>query len=108
MYYQRLIRCVVIVYPRLLYSFTKTVGNYLSNLLQIPHFHRRIQYIAYDLLFANRECLFAYISAMLSGRLAGIAVRPFPLQSTMLLLQVHMAGQEPPPMLHGCRLEDSW
>lgn len=45
---------------------------------------------------------------MLSGRLAGMAVRPFPLQSTMLLLQVHMAGQEPPPTLHGCRLEDSW
>ena len=50
----------------------------------------------------------AYISAMLSGRLAGMAVRPFPLQSTMLLLQVHMAGQEPPPMLHGCRPGDSW
>ena len=45
---------------------------------------------------------------MLSGRLAGMAVRPFPLQSTMLLLQVHMAGQEPPPMLHGWRLLDSW
>lgn len=45
---------------------------------------------------------------MLSGRFAGMAVRPFPLQSTMLLLQVHMAGQEPPPMLQGCRLEDSW
>lgn len=50
----------------------------------------------------------AYISAMLSGRLAGMSMRPFPLQSTMLLLQVHMAGQEPPPVLHGCRLEDSW
>lgn len=49
-----------------------------------------------------------YISAMLSGRLAGMAVRPFPLQSTMLLLQVHMAGQEPPPVLQGSRLEDSW
>ena len=45
---------------------------------------------------------------MASGRLAGMAVRPFPRQSTMLLLQVHMAGQEPPPVLHGCRLEDSW
>lgn len=50
----------------------------------------------------------SYISAMLSGRLAGMAVRPFPLQSTMLLLQVHMAGQEPPPVLHGCKLEVSW
>lgn len=45
---------------------------------------------------------------MLSGRFAGMAVRPFPLQSTMLLLQVHMAGQEPPPVLQGCGLEDSW
>lgn len=50
----------------------------------------------------------AYISAMLSGRLAGMAVSPFPLQSTMLLLHVHMAGQEPPPTLHVCRPEDSW
>lgn len=45
---------------------------------------------------------------MLSGRLAGMAVRPLPLQSTMLLLQVHMAGQEPPPTMHGCGLEESW
>lgn len=34
----------------------------------------------------------AYISAMVSGRLAGMAVRPFPLQSTMLLLQVQDSG----------------
>lgn len=54
----------------------------------------------------NGRC--AYISAMLSGRLAGISVRPLPRQSTMLLLQVHIAGQEPPPVLHGCRLENSW
>lgn len=26
----------------------------------------------------------------------------------MLLLQVHMAGQEPPPTLQGWRPEDSW
>lgn len=45
---------------------------------------------------------------MLSGRLAGMAVSPFPLQSTMLLLHVHMAGQEPPPTLHACRPGDSW
>lgn len=32
---------------------------------------------------------------MVSGRLAGMAVRPLPRQSTMPLLQVHMAGQEP-------------
>lgn len=45
---------------------------------------------------------------MLSGRLAGMAVSPFPLQSTMLLLHVHMAGQEPPPTLHACMPDDSW
>lgn len=61
-----------------------------------------------DLLFANANDPHAYISAMLSGRFAGIAVSPFPLQSTILLLQVHMAGQEPPPTLHGCMPEDSW
>ena len=32
---------------------------------------------------------------MVSGRLAGMAVRPLPRQSTMPLLQLHMAGQEP-------------
>lgn len=32
---------------------------------------------------------------MVSGRLAGMAVSPLPRQSTMPLLQVHMAGQEP-------------
>lgn len=32
---------------------------------------------------------------MVSGRLAGMAVRPLPRQSTMPLLQEHMAGQEP-------------
>lgn len=45
---------------------------------------------------------------MLSGRLAGMAVSPFPLQSTMLLLHVHMAGQEPPPTLHACMPDESW
>lgn len=33
-----------------------------------------------------------YISVMVSGRLVGISVSPFPLQSTMLLLQVHDSG----------------
>lgn len=33
-----------------------------------------------------------YISVMVSGRLVGISVRPFPLQSTMLLLQVQDSG----------------
>lgn len=36
-----------------------------------------------------------HISVMVSGRLAGMAVRPLPRQSTMPLLQLHMAGQEP-------------
>lgn len=45
---------------------------------------------------------------MLSGRLAGMAVRPFPLQSTMLLEQVHMAGQEPAAKLQVWRLESDW
>lgn len=36
-----------------------------------------------------------HISVMVSGRLAGMAVSPLPRQSTMPLLQVHMAGQEP-------------
>lgn len=34
----------------------------------------------------------SYISVMVSGRLVGISMRPFPLQSTMLLLQVHDSG----------------
>lgn len=34
----------------------------------------------------------AYISVMVSGRLVGISVSPFPLQSTMLLLQVQDSG----------------
>lgn len=36
-----------------------------------------------------------HISVMVSGKLAGMAVSPLPRQSTMPLLQVHMAGQEP-------------
>lgn len=36
-----------------------------------------------------------HISVMVSGRLAGMAVSPLPRQSTMPLLQEHMAGQEP-------------
>lgn len=35
-----------------------------------------------------------YISTMPSGKLAGISVKPFPRQSTMLLLQVQADGQE--------------
>lgn len=35
-----------------------------------------------------------YISTMLSGRLAGISVSPFPRQSTMLLLHVQAEGQD--------------
>lgn len=35
-----------------------------------------------------------YISTMPSGKLAGISVKPFPRQSTMLLLQVQAEGQE--------------
>lgn len=38
---------------------------------------------------------------MASGRWAGMAVRPLPRQSTMLLLQEHMGGQEPDARLHG-------
>ncbi len=34
----------------------------------------------------------SYISVMVSGRLVGISVSPFPLQSTMLLLQVQDSG----------------
>lgn len=33
-----------------------------------------------------------YISVMVSGRFVGISVSPFPLQSTMLLLQVQDSG----------------
>lgn len=40
-------------------------------------------------------CGHTHISVMVSGRLAGMAVSPLPRQSTMPLLQVHMAGQEP-------------
>ena len=40
-------------------------------------------------------CGRTHISVMVSGRLAGMAVSPLPRQSTMPLLQVHMAGQEP-------------
>ncbi len=36
-----------------------------------------------------------HISVMPSGMLAGIAVRPFPLQSTILFVQAHIGGQEP-------------
>lgn len=39
----------------------------------------------------NSVCT-SYISVMVSGRLVGISVRPFPLQSTMLLLQVQDSG----------------
>lgn len=38
---------------------------------------------------------------MASGRWAGIAVRPRPLQSTMLLLQEHIGGQDPDARLQG-------
>lgn len=38
---------------------------------------------------------------MASGRWAGMAVRPLPRQSTMLLLQEHIGGQEPDARLHG-------
>lgn len=41
-----------------------------------------------------------YISQMSSGRLAGISVRPLPLQSTTLLLQVQAEGQETELALH--------
>ena len=34
-----------------------------------------------------------YISVIVSGRFVGISVRPFPRQSTILLLQVQAAGQ---------------
>ena len=34
----------------------------------------------------------SHISVMVSGRLVGISVRPLPLQSTMLLLQVQDSG----------------
>lgn len=43
-----------------------------------------------------------YISAMLSGKLAGMAVSPLPRQSTILLLQVQTAGHEPAAKLHNC------
>lgn len=37
------------------------------------------------------ECV-SHISVMVSGRFVGISVSPFPLQSTMLLLQVQDSG----------------
>lgn len=37
------------------------------------------------------ECV-SYISVMVSGRFVGISASPFPLQSTMLLLQVQDSG----------------
>ena len=46
-----------------------------------------------SLAVTARGC--THISVMVSGRLAGMAVSPLPRQSTMPLLQVHMAGQEP-------------
>lgn len=36
--------------------------------------------------------LFTYISVIVSGRLVGISVSPFPRQSTTLLLQVQSSG----------------
>jgi len=36
--------------------------------------------------------LLTHISVMVSGRLVGISVSPFPRQSTILLLQVHSSG----------------
>lgn len=46
---------------------------------------------------------------MVSGRLAGMAVRPLPRQSTMPLLQVHMAGQEPEDRVQvGTRPASPW
>lgn len=41
----------------------------------------------------KRQFQSTYISVMVSGRFVGISVRPFPRQSTMLLLQVQAAGQ---------------
>lgn len=50
-----------------------------------------------------------HISVMVSGRLAGMAVRPLPRQSTMPLLQVHMAGQEPEERVQeGTRPASPW
>lgn len=54
-----------------------------------------------------RPC--THISVMASGRLAGMAVRPLPRQSTMPLLQVHMAGQEPEERVQeGTRPASPW
>lgn len=55
---------------------------------------------SYNGILSSLSSGHTHISAMLSGRLAGMAVSPLPLQSTMLLLQVHMAGQEPAARLH--------
>ena len=50
-----------------------------------------------------------HISVMASGRLAGMAVRPLPRQSTMPLLQAHMAGQEPEERVQeGARPASPW
>ena len=50
-----------------------------------------------------------HISVMVSGRLAGMAVRPLPRQSTMPLLQAHMAGQEPEERVQeGTRPASPW
>lgn len=50
-----------------------------------------------------------HISVMDSGRLAGMAVRPLPRQSTMPLLQAHMAGQEPEERVQeGTRPASPW
>lgn len=48
-----------------------------------------------------------HISVMVSGRLAGMAVSPLPRQSTMPLLQVHMAGQEPEDKLQSWACAES-
>lgn len=56
---------------------------------------------------ASQPC--THISVMVSGRLAGMAVRPLPRQSTMPLLQVHMAGQEPDERVQvGTRVDSPW
>ena len=41
----------------------------------------------------RRKLQGTYISVIVSGRFVGISVRPFPRQSTILLLQVQAAGQ---------------
>lgn len=57
------------------------------------HMQIHVEYTSYLCV-----CVFIYwlcvphISVMVSGRFVGISVSPFPLQSTMLLLQVHDSG----------------